>query len=679
MTARLGMSASQKALSVVGQNIANISTPGYTRQRLDQVSLNVGGGSNKYSSKYLTNIGNGVFVTGVSQLRDPFLDRRFRTEMAQVGEYDIWSSGLGEIAEILDETSMKETGGGINNQLGDIITKLNNLAENVGSKEFDNMVKSSADVLVKLFNSYAKQLETIKQNQETDLTDVDVPAVNNILKSIQELNVSIKNSQIHGDDALELQDQRNSLIDELATYVNIEVQYKPVQVSDSTVVDELTIRLVGDNEKIDLINDEQARQLTAEKDDATGQWNISLTELTPENTELQMAIDSAQKLLDKETAASGNAQIDMNNAQTALNNLQQLLSDANQKVSDAALSVTNAQGSVAAAQEAYDKAKEDAAADPSNTDLADAVTQAKDNLNAMKDALKAAQKAQREAESEQKSLQSQTDKAQQTFDKAENKYNELVANEAERIDAAQKNLDSKIKEKADAEAAGAARNNINDEITTGSLKGSLDLLNNNGEFDDPATSKGIGYYQKALDLLANKFAQSFNDANNTAGITDHDLFATNDNTAEITAKNIKIADGWANNEYGITASKNPDAPLGANDNISHMITMMKESMTYSTGGANDVHIFEGSFQEYFVNMGTQLGLDINSSTEILNNHVSLASNINDNRDNVSGVSLDEEGMNMIQYSQAYNASARFMTVLDEALDTLINNMGVVGR
>lgn len=678
MTARLGMSASQKALSVVGQNIANISTPGYTRQRLDQVSLNVGGGSNKYSSKYLTNIGNGVFVTGVSQLRDPFLDKRFRTEMAQVGEYDIWSSGLGEIAEIIDETSMKEEGGGINNQLGDIITKLNNLSENVGSKEFDNMVKSSADVLVKLFNSYAKQLETIKQNQETDLTDVDIPAVNKILTSIQELNVTIKNSQIHGDDALELQDQRNSLIDELSTYVNIDVQYKPVQVSDSTVVDELTIRLVGDSEKIDLVNDEQLRQFTVEKD-GNGKWNISLSELSPENTELQMAIDSAQKLLDKEIAAVGNAQTEMNNAKTAWDNLNQQLADINQSVSDAALAVTNAQGNVTTAQEAYDKAKEDAAANPSDTGLADAVTQAKENLDAMKDDLKKAQKDQREAESEQRKLQSQTDKAQETYNKAKNKYDELSSNEAERVDAAQKNLDSKIKEKTDAEAAGVEKVNINDEITTGSLKGSLDLLNNNGEFDDPATSKGIGYYQKSLDLLANQFATSFNKANNTAGYTDHDLFATNDNTTEITAKNIKIADGWANNKYGITASQDADAPVGANDNISHMITMMKESMTYSTGGANDVQIFEGSFQEYFVNMGTQLGLDINSSSEILNNHTSLASSINDNRDNVSGVSLDEEGMNMIQYSQAYNASARLMTVLDEALDTLINNMGVVGR
>ena len=220
-------------------------------------------------------------------------------------------------------------------------------------------------------------------------------------------------------------------------------------------------------------------------------------------------------------------------------------------------------------------------------------------------------------------------------------------------------------------------------MTTGSLKSSLDLLNGQGEFAaaDGNDAKGIGYYEKALDLLANKLAQSFNDANTlnqTGTVKDHVLFESNDG-GPITADNIKIADGWANNEYGITASKDPDAPVGASDNISHMISMMKESMTYTTGGNPDEKIFEGTFQEYFTNIGVVLGLDIASGNEILNNHVSLASDINQSRDNVSGVSLDEEGMNMIQYSQAYNASARFMTVLDEALDTLINNMGVVGR
>ena len=51
-TARLGIYASQKALEVVGNNISNINTPGYTRQKLDQVSL-----YNKGSDRYVTAYG----------------------------------------------------------------------------------------------------------------------------------------------------------------------------------------------------------------------------------------------------------------------------------------------------------------------------------------------------------------------------------------------------------------------------------------------------------------------------------------------------------------------------------------------------------------------------------------------------------------------------------------------
>ncbi len=49
------------------------------------------------------------------------------------------------------------------------------------------------------------------------------------------------------------------------------------------------------------------------------------------------------------------------------------------------------------------------------------------------------------------------------------------------------------------------------------------------------------------------------------------------------------------------------------------------------------------------------------------------------RKSTSGVSIDEEMVNLIQYQHAYNAAARVMTAVDEALDTLINRVGVVGR
>jgi flagellar hook-associated protein 1 FlgK len=46
---------------------------------------------------------------------------------------------------------------------------------------------------------------------------------------------------------------------------------------------------------------------------------------------------------------------------------------------------------------------------------------------------------------------------------------------------------------------------------------------------------------------------------------------------------------------------------------------------------------------------------------------------------ISGVSLDEEMTNLIKYQHSYNGAARVITTMDEALDMLINRMGLVGR
>ena len=90
--ARMGMIASQFALNVTGQNISNINTPGYTRQQLDQYSF-VTNGSGIYRSNNVFSVGQGVMMSGVSQLRNPYLDIRFRKEMSSVGSADALLSG----------------------------------------------------------------------------------------------------------------------------------------------------------------------------------------------------------------------------------------------------------------------------------------------------------------------------------------------------------------------------------------------------------------------------------------------------------------------------------------------------------------------------------------------------------------------------------------------------------
>ena len=76
---------------------------------------------------------------------------------------------------------------------------------------------------------------------------------------------------------------------------------------------------------------------------------------------------------------------------------------------------------------------------------------------------------------------------------------------------------------------------------------------------------------------------------------------------------------------------------------------------------------------------SEQGIEKKSTESILDNRVTVLANTADARDSVTGVNLDEEVMNLMRYQQSYSAAARLMTVMDEALDKLINNTGVVGR
>ena len=86
-----------------------------------------------------------------------------------------------------------------------------------------------------------------------------------------------------------------------------------------------------------------------------------------------------------------------------------------------------------------------------------------------------------------------------------------------------------------------------------------------------------------------------------------------------------------------------------------------------------------SFVDYMNNISTVLANDSSYNSNTLKTDVTVLNGIQNSRDSISGVSMDEEGANMMSYISAYNAASRLMTVLDEALNTLINNIGLVGR
>lgn len=245
-TARLGIYAAQKGLDATGHNITNINTAGYSRQSLNQVSLRVGG-YDRYQPQNNAIVGSGVLCTNISQMRDPYLDIRFRTEQASVGATDAKLAGLESLSSILDEVGKGDGSGVIEKQFNDFITQLQNLStQGTGQAEFDSLVRSSAATLAKLFNSYSAKLDDVAENQVTNLKQ-ELTAVNNLLTNIRDLNASIRRSEIHGDNALELRDQRNVLIDELSQYMKIDVSYGTEEIGNGQTVEKLIIKLAGAN------------------------------------------------------------------------------------------------------------------------------------------------------------------------------------------------------------------------------------------------------------------------------------------------------------------------------------------------------------------------------------------------------------------------------------------------
>ena len=159
--------------------------------------------------------------------------------MSSVGSASAILDGLDQLESVINDVNKS----GITTQIQDLLGKPNDLNDHVGEKELDSLVRSSAEALCQLLNTSAKDLETVFENVYNQYTQ-NVQEADNILKKIQELNEEIRRSDINGDSALELRDQRNMLIDQLSEYMKIDVTYSEENLGAGFSVEKLTIKMV---------------------------------------------------------------------------------------------------------------------------------------------------------------------------------------------------------------------------------------------------------------------------------------------------------------------------------------------------------------------------------------------------------------------------------------------------
>lgn len=85
---------------------------------------------------------------------------------------------------------------------------------------------------------------------------------------------------------------------------------------------------------------------------------------------------------------------------------------------------------------------------------------------------------------------------------------------------------------------------------------------------------------------------------------------------------------------------------------------------------------ERTFDDYFADTITNVGLKGEQAQNQLATHNKIMGDLRDLRDSISGVNIDEELADIIKFQHGYNVAAKFVTVQDELLDTLINRLGV---
>lgn len=215
----------QKNQDIVGNNISNINTPGYTRQRVDMYSVYVSGlGEARWSSKtsMLSMQGQGVNAYGVSQIRDIYIDKRYRENVAVEADTDKRMTILGELEDILDNFETT----GLQDKTKDFWAALQDYSEEKpDSTEVATIAVNAAVNVCRLLNAYHQRICEVEDTYVNELQDT-LGYINNMLNEMTDLNEKIEKEKFHYAEEYgpnELYDHMNLYIDELATYGEIEV------------------------------------------------------------------------------------------------------------------------------------------------------------------------------------------------------------------------------------------------------------------------------------------------------------------------------------------------------------------------------------------------------------------------------------------------------------------------
>ena len=199
----------QTGMNVAGHNIANVNTPGYTRQRLIMES-------NAVASSSRLKLGMGVKGDEVIQDFDQFTTRSINQNASVLSEFESKGSILNDIEGIFNE----ENDSGLTKTLQEFWNAWQNLSNNPGGIPERTVVLQNAQSLCDQFHAMNQALVQAQGQMDGNLS-VSLNDLNTLTEEVAKLNTSIVAAEASGTSANDQRDQRNSLIEKISQLVDI--------------------------------------------------------------------------------------------------------------------------------------------------------------------------------------------------------------------------------------------------------------------------------------------------------------------------------------------------------------------------------------------------------------------------------------------------------------------------
>ena len=209
-TGRSALNAFRLGMQTTGHNIANMNTEGYSRQRVNFATVkpenipNVG------------QLGQGMYASSIERIRDEFLDFQFRDNQSNLGYWE----KINDLYESIQNYIPEPNSSGIRASMDTFFTNMQAVQEAPEDISARRSLAESANALGGMFTSLINSFNTYNERINMEIKQ-SVTEANQMLHDIAALNKEIYEAEALGQDANDLRDQRDVIIDKLSKMMDI--------------------------------------------------------------------------------------------------------------------------------------------------------------------------------------------------------------------------------------------------------------------------------------------------------------------------------------------------------------------------------------------------------------------------------------------------------------------------